>query len=62
VRRAERTAFTVAFLPDRRSGPRLLYVIPGHALPPAHALLQQQGSYHSEPLGGPWYMVLDGRR
>jgi hypothetical protein len=60
--RAERTASTVAFYPDDRSGLRLLYVIPGHALPPAHALLAQNGSYHSEPLGGSWYMVLAGPR
>jgi hypothetical protein len=62
VRRVERTASTVAFFPDGRRGLRLLYVIPGHALPPAHALLQQEGSYHSEPLGGGWYLVLDGDR
>ncbi|WP_420128094.1 hypothetical protein [Longimicrobium sp.] len=62
VTRAQRTASTVAFYPDGRSGLRLLYVIPGHALPPAHALLQENGTYYSEPLGGPWYMVLDGPR
>jgi hypothetical protein len=36
--------------------------MPGHALPPAHALLDDRGTYHSEPLGGPWYMVRSGSR
>lgn len=62
VHRARRNASTVAFHPGGRRGLWLLYVIPGHALPPAHALLDEDGSYHSEPLGGPWYMVLDGPR
>ncbi|HEX6367834.1 MAG TPA: hypothetical protein VF006_02800 [Longimicrobium sp.] len=59
--RARRTASTVAFAPAGRR-PWLLYVAPGHALPPAHALLDDHGTHHSQPLGGPWYMVLDGRR
>ncbi|HYR08462.1 MAG TPA: hypothetical protein VEQ60_11855 [Longimicrobium sp.] len=62
MQRAQRTPSTVAFYPDGPSGPWLLYVQPGHALPPAHALLDDTGTYYSEPLGGPWYMVLNGRR
>lgn len=60
--RAVRTGSTVAFLPDGPNEPWLLYVAPGHALPPAHALVDDSGTYHSEPLGGPWYMVLYGDR
>lgn len=62
MERAQRTASTVAFAPAGPSGPWLLYVVPGHALPPAHALLDDSGSYYSEPLGGAWYMVRHGRR
>lgn len=62
MERAQRTASTVAFYPDGPSGPWLLYVAPGHALPPAHALLEDSGTYYSEPLGGPWFMVIHGRR
>jgi hypothetical protein len=60
--RAERTRSTVAFLPDGPNEPWLLYVVPGHALPPARALLVDGGTYYSQPLGGPWYMVLHGTR
>jgi hypothetical protein len=60
--RAERTGSTVAFLPDGPSGPWLLYVVPGHALPPSRALLVDGGTWYSQPLGGPWYMVLNGAR
>lgn len=62
MERAERTTSTVAFLPESPGGLWLLYIIPGHALPPAHALLEEEGSYYSEPLGGPWHIVLHGRR
>lgn len=60
MERAKRTASTVVFSPADRREPWLLYVMPGHALPPAHALLDETGTYHSQPLGGPWYMVLGG--
>jgi hypothetical protein len=60
--RAKRTASTVVFHPYGPRGLWLLYVMPGHALPPAHALLDDSGTYHSQPLGGPWYMVLSGSR
>jgi hypothetical protein len=61
VDRAQRTASTVAFTSVGFSRPWLVYVMPGHALPPGHALLDDEGTYHSQPLGGPWYMVLSGR-
>lgn len=60
--RVERTASSLVFYPDGPRGLWLLYVIPGHALPPAHALLDAEGTYHSQPLGGSWYIVLRGRR
>jgi hypothetical protein len=63
--RAQRSASGVAFSPVGHDNPWLLYVFPGHALPPAHALMDNGGSrqaYHSQPLGGPWYMVLRGSR
>lgn len=56
--RALRTGSTVAFLPDGPDEPWLLYVVPGHALPPARALLDAR-PVHSQPLGGSWYMLLD---
>lgn len=61
VDRAQRTASTVALLPTRQR-PWLLYVAPGQPLPPAHELLDDSGTYYSEPVGGAWYMVRHGRR
>lgn len=61
VDRAQRTASTVALSPAGGQ-PWLLYVAPGHPLPPAHALLDDSGTYFSEPVGGAWYMVRNGRR
>lgn len=61
MERARRTGSTVAF---QSPGPRalwLLYVVPGHALPPARALLDAR-PVHSQPLGGSWYMLLRGDR
>lgn len=59
---AQRTGSTVAFLPDGPDEPWLLYVVPGHALPHARSLLHEGSTYYSQPLGGPWYMVLNGAR
>lgn len=59
---ARRTASTVAFGPSGGSGMMLVYALPGHALPPDHALVGDGGYWHSQPLGGSWYMALAGRR
>lgn len=60
--RAQRTGSTVAFLPDGPDEPWLLYVVPGHALAPAHALPDDRETWYSQPLGGSWYMVLNAAR
>lgn len=62
MHQALRTPSTVAFDPD---GPRdlmLVHVLPGRALPPAHALVGDGGRWHSEPLGGSWHMAISGHR
>jgi hypothetical protein len=60
--RALRTGSTIAFLPDGPDEPWLLYVVPSHALPHARSLLHEGSTYYSQPLGGPWYMVLNNSR
>lgn len=62
MKEAHRTASTVAFGPSGAGGMMLVYVLPGHALPPAHALVGDRGYWRSRPLGGSWYMALAGRR
>jgi hypothetical protein len=59
---AEHTAAGVVFHPSGPYDLALLYLAPGRALPPAHALLGDPGQWHSEPLGGAWHMVVRGRR
>ncbi|MBW3570028.1 MAG: hypothetical protein KY467_02870 [Gemmatimonadetes bacterium] len=58
VEKAERTAWMVAFSPSGRSDLRLVYVLPGQPLLPAHQWGAGWNGWHSEPLGGAWYMML----
>lgn len=62
MERAGRSSYTVIFSPAGPREPRLLYVVSGHPLPATHALRDDAGTYYSEPLGGPWHMLLRGRR
>lgn len=60
---ASRTRATLAFDARGLHDAMLVYVLPGHALPPAgYALTEHQTRWYTEPLGGSWYMARRGGR